>query len=349
MERVIEGDLDPENEPDEKEAGGQRGLSLTDLTERQTNVPHRMNTNRDWNESYSSENQYEDADLKLGRLGDDVVALDAVVRVTGQRAVVEHDLEPQRDHRGREVRRGHDRRLGRAGVVEQEVHDGLVDVGSGRRVGHGLIITSPNKYVKKKAEEHTPPEERPPWVAVDLDGTILEDPQAEDYEAMEQLVRETGEQQQPILKDPLQGAAEALNELMSLGFRVSIFTARFADDLDPDTMARFRDEIERHLEAHGIPFSDIWIGQKPRADHYIDNKAVEFDGDWEAVLSQVTVLDEDGAQGEEEAVELLDEEEMEREGVALIDSIDDEFGNGFLDTDQTRRDRSIPRPRGPWR
>jgi hypothetical protein len=326
---VIEGDEDKE--------AGERGLNLVDLTERQTNVPGKMNLNRDWNEAYSSDDQFEDADLKLGRRGQDEVFVERHAVVAGRRAVVDQDLQAADDLSYSASQAVADFRDRRSGVVEEKVHHEFV---------HAGIISSPNKYVKKKADEGEGEDQYQPWVAVDLDGTVLEDPTDEDYAAMEDLVLQTGEEQQPILKDPLPGAAESLKELMTLGWRVSIYTARFSDDLDPNTTARFRDEIERHLEMHGVPFSDIWIGMKPRADYYVDNKAVAMDaenGGWHSVLQELTYFDPNGPQGEDHAVQFQDEE-MDREGVAIVDTVEDEQENGWLDTDETRHDRSIPRP-----
>lgn len=127
--------------------------------------------------------------------------------------------------------------------------------------------------------------QRAPWVAVDLDGTILEEPPkgAPEYGSMDV---------QLPLGAPKPGAVEALNELAGLGWRISIYTARFGDEeLDEDTVGQWAAEISEHLEENGVPFSDIWVGRKPRADYFVDDKAVRFEGDWQAILSELAVED----------------------------------------------------------
>jgi len=124
--------------------------------------------------------------------------------------------------------------------------------------------------------------QRAPWVAVDLDGTILASPpkNAPEYGS---------DETQLPLGTPLPGASDALQELASLGWRISIYTARFGDEsLDDEVVERWGSEIAAHLEQNGIPFSDIWVGRKPRADYFVDDKAVHFDGDWSATLSTLT-------------------------------------------------------------
>lgn len=137
-------------------------------------------------------------------------------------------------------------------------------------------------------EKGTRAAQRAPWVAVDLDGTVLEAPDPASYETLSR-------DDQPALGAPLPGAAEALRELAALGWRVSVYTARFGDEeLDPETIERWAEEIAAHLDAHQVPFSDIWVGRKPRADAFIDDKAVAFDGDWAAALAEVTKGDHAG-------------------------------------------------------
>lgn len=132
-----------------------------------------------------------------------------------------------------------------------------------------------------QVEPEAPRAQRPPWVAVDLDGTILEEPPRGKRPAPPEQLE---------LGSPLPGAQDALQELTSLGWRVSIYTARFGDERLPDeTVKAWAAEISEHLARHGIPFTDIWVGRKPRADWFVDNKAIRFDGDWGAILQQLTL------------------------------------------------------------
>lgn len=154
------------------------------------------------------------------------------------------------------------------------------------------------------------------WVGVDLDGTILEDPTSGDY-------RNTPKGDQPPFGSPIPDAAEALGKLIDLGVRVSIYTARFEEDADND---RIKEEIEDYLESQDIPFSDVYVGLKPRCDLIIDNKVLRFEGDWFETLDVV--------------MDLLDLNK-EKEAVAVIDTVDD--GNTFNDPWGSRRDLAIPR------
>jgi len=161
------------------------------------------------------------------------------------------------------------------------------------------------------------PEGAPPWVAVDLDGTIL------DYTPGMGARGEFGE--------PLDGAVESLRELKSLGWRVSIYTAR-TTGLDDDLRSALVTRISDLLSSHGIPFDDIWTGPKPHADVFIDDRAVKFT-DWESALLDVVGQGRDGRPETENGTVV--------EGV-VRDTMDDE--NDFLEVGGPRRDLAIERP-----
>lgn len=112
------------------------------------------------------------------------------------------------------------------------------------------------------------------WIAVDLDGTILSSP--DEYQD------EAGNQ---VFGEPLPGAINALQELINGGARVSVYTARqyFADD-EQDLIQ----QVEDYLTQVGVPFSDVYVGKKPPAHHFIDDRTIPpFEGDWEVVLDTV--------------------------------------------------------------
>lgn len=116
---------------------------------------------------------------------------------------------------------------------------------------------------------------RRPWAAIDLDGTLLESPTADDYAAAQ------ASGTQPRLGAPLPGAAAGVQALRDAGWQTSVFTARFSAELDDDTRTAWALEILDHLAQHGIHVDDVWIGKdKPRTDVFIDDKAVAFTGDW---------------------------------------------------------------------
>ena len=110
---------------------------------------------------------------------------------------------------------------------------------------------------------------RPKTLAVDLDGTILE------YD---------GWRGHNHFGKPLPGAREALQKLKEQGFVIIIWTTR-----------QNRDKIAEYLKEHGIPFD--YINENPHgppdcsnkiyADYYIDDRAIEFRGNWQEVLSKI--------------------------------------------------------------
>lgn len=154
-------------------------------------------------------------------------------------------------------------------------------------------------------------EPRQPWVAVDLDGTILS--------------YESGYGESNTFGEPLPGAREALNELQQLGWRVSIYTARF-QDLDEAETQELKDMLADYLVAAEVPFDDIWVGRKPQADAFVDDKALRFEGDWATIVEQLTV------------------EPAEKRAWALIDTQDGGLTEEWSDlVPSVRTDRSIPR------
>ncbi|KKL63767.1 hypothetical protein LCGC14_2171800, partial [marine sediment metagenome] len=87
--------------------------------------------------------------------------------------------------------------------------------------------------------------------------------------------------------EPLPGAKEALQEMVDGGARVSIYTARqfFADSDEEEN--KLKEAVEDVLTLHDIPFSDVYIGKKAPFHHFIDDRAVTFDGDWDFALDAI--------------------------------------------------------------
>jgi len=172
-----------------------------------------------------------------------------------------------------------------------------------------MLDSRTGKYFIGVPVEFSRTGQRQPWVAVDLDGTILEHPpqNAPEYGSTEQ---------QLPFGAPQPGAAETLAELASLGWRISIYTARVGDEnLDDETVKIWADQIGDHLDRHQIPYSDVWVGRKPRADYFVDDKAVAFEGDWADILTQLTVVGaEPQAQQNDQDVE-VDEHEAGSDSV----------------------------------
>lgn len=106
-------------------------------------------------------------------------------------------------------------------------------------------------------------------ICVDLDGTILS------YD---------GYKGPDIFGEPLPGARRAMEMLKEYGFEIIIHTCRRETDL-----------ISAALKKYDIPFDSINMNRahpndvpgKPWANHYVDDRAIEFKGDWQEILTRL--------------------------------------------------------------
>ena len=115
---------------------------------------------------------------------------------------------------------------------------------------------------------------KPRYACVDLDGTIA------DY---------AGWRGPDHFGAPLPGVRQALTTLREQGWVLIIFTTR-GD----------RDRVRGYLERHAIPFDFInenpdqppgTYSGKPFAHVYVDDRAVQFKGDWPATLAEVLAFE----------------------------------------------------------
>lgn len=117
-------------------------------------------------------------------------------------------------------------------------------------------------------------------VAVDLDGTLLEF----DWDEYERKGYD-------YLGEPKRNAVEILRELKQLGYTIIIYSCRFTPSLyknPKDTLSKTIVRVCKHLDKYSVPYDDLWIKEgKPKADFYIDDKAVEFTT-WEHVF--ITIM-----------------------------------------------------------
>lgn len=106
---------------------------------------------------------------------------------------------------------------------------------------------------------------RPKVVAVDLDGTILND-------------------EFPKRGAPIDGMREELEALRGMGVKIAVWTVR-TDNA----------ETAKHLDEHRIPYDYInenphgptTQGRKIFADAYIDDRAIPFDGNAKGLARKV--------------------------------------------------------------
>jgi hypothetical protein len=143
------------------------------------------------------------------------------------------------------------------------------------------------------------------WICVDLDDTlVVKDPMSGEYSL------------------PSDGAIEAIQTLTSEGHRLTVYTSRFAP-MPASEKQKMKEEIEEMLQVIGFPPMEVWTGTtKPKADIFIDNKGVTYDGDWGLVLAQTQQMLEDQSlvpgpqpgEADRQLVEGGEEEEEPEEG-----------------------------------
>lgn len=110
-----------------------------------------------------------------------------------------------------------------------------------------------------------------PTICVDFDGTISE---WAEY---------------PVPGPPIEGVKEALQELKDMGFDIVILSSRTSDEMNkyPIDKEMEKQRMEEYLDEHEIPYDVVLKSDKPPATFYIDDRALEFHGDWQEVLKKV--------------------------------------------------------------
>lgn len=116
------------------------------------------------------------------------------------------------------------------------------------------------------------------WICIDWDGTLVQTVPGEDGQSA---------------SAPVDGAVEAVTQLMQEGHRLTIWTARLKPMSD-SMRHRLAEELQEQASQMGFPTMEVWEGStKPAADAFIDNKAITFDGDWGLALAQLTTMLQD--------------------------------------------------------
>lgn len=99
------------------------------------------------------------------------------------------------------------------------------------------------------------------WIGVDFDKTLANNTGYPNYE----------------LTEPMEGAIDAMYEIVKRGFKIIIVTARGYADYH---------KIEEWCEKYNVPVRRIICG-KPLVRWMIDDRNVEFKGDWKKTLTSI--------------------------------------------------------------
>ncbi len=109
-----------------------------------------------------------------------------------------------------------------------------------------------------------------------------------------------------IYDKPVAGAAQSLRRLQQAGFHVLIYTTRASDRTIEGVFEEGQaDKVADWMNRHGIPFDEIYRGEKPIFVAIIDDRAVRFDPKppwWKTIFGRLSPW-------------LLCEERLERLGI----------------------------------
>lgn len=90
-----------------------------------------------------------------------------------------------------------------------------------------------------------------------------------------------------IYDEPVEGTKAAMEKLKAAGHYLMIFSTRnnfvFRKKDEPDQKIR----MEEWLKKHEIPYDKIWTAGKPMADIYLDDRAIQFKGNWQETLNDI--------------------------------------------------------------
>lgn len=86
---------------------------------------------------------------------------------------------------------------------------------------------------------------------------------------------------------PLAGAAEAMKTLKEAGCHIVIHTCRIGIALEKGSLKEELRLVSLILKDFGICYDEIYLHPKPIADFYIDDRAIQFDGDWKAPIRKI--------------------------------------------------------------
>lgn len=80
------------------------------------------------------------------------------------------------------------------------------------------------------------------------------------------------------------GAKEAMHKLKSLNFKIVVYSRMICSD---DLKGQEANKIISTLKALGIPYDEVYVGDRLSADFYIDDRAISFKGNWSQTLEEL--------------------------------------------------------------
>ena len=87
-----------------------------------------------------------------------------------------------------------------------------------------------------------------------------------------------GWQDGSIYDPPVPGVACSLDRLRRAGFKVVIYTTRASNRVIDGVHQESQEiQVKEYLEKHGIPYDEIFTGEKPMFFALIDDRAIRFD------------------------------------------------------------------------
>jgi hypothetical protein len=93
-----------------------------------------------------------------------------------------------------------------------------------------------------------------------------------------------------IYDSPFEGAAEAIDELKNK-YEIVIFSTRASCRENSDCQKQIKD-MKQWLDRYGIHYDDI-TSEKIGAFRIIDDLAIPFKGDWDKVLQEIDIAEEE--------------------------------------------------------